>query len=90
MFRLSALAFALFAASASAIEETRATDAAFDYDHPELWKDMEGSECANSKNSPIALKTMDCTHYANYELHVSARGIGLEPLREKLRSFPTH
>lgn len=70
MLRLTALAFALFAASASAIEETRATDAAFDYDHPELWKDMDGSECAGLKNSPIALSTMDCTHYANYELHL--------------------
>jgi len=70
MFRLASV-FALIAAAAEA-----ATDAAYDYDHPELWADMEDSACAGLKNSPIDLYSMDCTHYANYDLTLGDCGMG--------------
>lgn len=63
LFRLTAIAVALLAPVAQA-----ATSDYYDYDHPELWQDMPDSACAGLKNSPIALNTMDCTHFANYML----------------------
>mmetsp|Transcript_21572 Transcript_21572/g.32789 ORF Transcript_21572/g.32789 Transcript_21572/m.32789 type:complete len:338 (+) Transcript_21572:92-1105(+) len=67
LFRIATITLALFAPLASA--ETRATDAAYDYDHPELWKDMAGSACSGLKNSPIAVKDDGCTRYEDYAMN---------------------
>jgi len=64
MFRLSALALALLNLSAPAY----AAEGEYDYDHPELWKDMPGSSCAGMKNSPIAIESSGCTMYGEYEM----------------------
>jgi hypothetical protein len=46
----------------------------YDYDHVDTWNTEfsgENGNCDGTKQSPIALETMDCTHFANYELNVS-------------------
>ena len=75
LFRIAVTTLALFAPLASAT--TRATDAAYDYDHPELWKDMPGSDCAGLKNSPIAVKDEGCTRYEDYAMNVSTKNLSL-------------
>jgi len=67
LFRTAAATIALFAASAQA-----AGSNTYDYDHVDTWNaEFAGDKgsCNGRKQSPIALETMDCTLYANYELN---------------------
>mmetsp|Transcript_16388 Transcript_16388/g.31040 ORF Transcript_16388/g.31040 Transcript_16388/m.31040 type:complete len:311 (-) Transcript_16388:283-1215(-) len=44
----------------------------YDYDHVDTWNTEfsgDNGNCDGRKQSPIALETMDCTHYANYEMN---------------------
>ena len=71
-FRIAAAAFALLTASA------QAAGSGYDYDQVDLWNLQfnnvgAGEFCGGAKQSPIALKSMDCTHYANYDFDVSNR-----------------
>jgi len=46
----------------------------YDYDHVDTWNTKfsgKNQNCDGTKQSPIALETMYCTHYANYEMNVS-------------------
>lgn len=68
MFRIAASALALLAAAANA------ASGVYDYDHVDNWNADFASpngECDGMKQSPIALESMDCTTYANYEMKVS-------------------
>jgi|AntRauTorckE5430_2_1112549.scaffolds.fasta_scaffold03539_2 hypothetical protein len=69
LFHSAVAVIALFAASAQA-----AGNSVYDYDHVDTWNADFGGDngfCDGRKQSPIALETMDCTLYANYELNVS-------------------
>jgi hypothetical protein len=64
-----------FLLSAATFSSCHASSPVYDYDHVDSWNtDFAGDngDCDGTKQSPIALETMDCTHYANYELNVSA------------------
>ena len=67
IIRLANISIAALILAAPAVFAAEGT---YDYDHPELWQDMEGSECAGMKNSPIALTSSDCTAYGEYEMWV--------------------
>jgi len=61
LFRLSAIAVALITPVVQA-----ATSDYYDYDHPELWKNMPNSACDGQKNSPVNVVDIDCTSYEDY------------------------
>jgi len=67
LFHSAVAVIAMFAASAQA-----AGNSVYDYDHVDTWNADFGGDngfCDGRKQSPIALETMDCTLYANYELN---------------------
>jgi carbonic anhydrase len=73
-FRIAAAAFALLTASA------QAAGSGYDYDQVDLWNlqfnnAAAGEFCGGAKQSPIALKSMDCTHYANYDFDAGDCGL---------------
>mmetsp|Transcript_2067 Transcript_2067/g.3740 ORF Transcript_2067/g.3740 Transcript_2067/m.3740 type:complete len:332 (-) Transcript_2067:194-1189(-) len=55
--------FALIAASVDA-----AGDMEYDYEDFRAWNDFTGSSCNGLKNSPVAIKTKECTRYEDYAL----------------------
>jgi hypothetical protein len=47
--------------------------ASYDYNYEDFraWNEFAGSSCNGLKNSPVAIKTKDCTRYEDYALTVS-------------------
>jgi hypothetical protein len=47
--------------------------ASYDYNYEDFraWNDFAGSSCNGLKNSPVAIKTKDCTRYEDYAFTVS-------------------
>lgn len=43
----------------------------YDYEDFRAWNDFTGSACNGLKNSPVAIKTKECTRYEDYALTVS-------------------
>jgi len=77
LFSSAATFIALFAASAQAASGT------YDYDHVDTWNAdfaAPNGSCGGRKQSPIALETMDCSLYANYEMNVSCLQFSLTAL----------
>lgn len=60
-------ALALFAVSTL---PWQATAESFNYNYEDFraWNDFAGSQCNGLKNSPVAIKTMECTRYADYAM----------------------
>jgi hypothetical protein len=73
LFRSAAAAIALFAASAQA-----AGSLDYDYEDFRAWNDFVGSACNGLKNSPVAVKSKECTRYEDYAMTVSV-GSALTP-----------
>mmetsp|Transcript_18419 Transcript_18419/g.27304 ORF Transcript_18419/g.27304 Transcript_18419/m.27304 type:complete len:331 (+) Transcript_18419:54-1046(+) len=63
LFRSAAAVIALFAASAQA-----AGSLDYDYEDFRAWNDFTGSACNGLKNSPVAVKTTECTRYEDYAM----------------------
>jgi len=79
LFRSAAAVIAIFASSAQAAVGT------YDYDHVDTWNnDFTAAAgtgfCGGRKQSPIALETMECSVYANYEMNVSCLQLSLTSL----------
>ena len=72
LFRSAAAVIAIFASSAQA-----AGSLDYDYEDFRAWNDFTGSACNGLKNSPVAVKTTECTRYENYAMTVSTFSINL-------------
>jgi hypothetical protein len=79
---ISSVAFALLVSLSSFYYSSCIAGGApvYDYHHVDTWNTEfagENGNCDGRKQSPIALETMDCTHFANYEMNVSNNRIAV-------------
>jgi hypothetical protein len=65
-FRSAIATLALLVASAEG-----AGNMEYDYEDFRAWNDFTGSSCNGLKNSPVAIKTKECTRYEDYAMTVS-------------------
>ena len=72
LFRSAAAVIALFASSAHA-----ASSLEYDYEDFREWNNFAGSQCNGLKNSPVAVKTTECSRYEDYVMFVSTFSINL-------------
>ena len=66
--------FVLFSSSLSFLPMKAADAAGLDYNYEDFsaWNDFPGSFCDGQRNSPVAIKTKECTRYEDYAFTVSS------------------